>query len=127
MASILVTGAAGFIGSHTCERLLAAGHGVTGVDNLRTGHRANLRVAEAHPSFRFVELDVSDAAKFDALVASVRPAALIHLAALVSVPESIADPGLNFQLNLAATHAIAEAARRHHVGRVVFASSAAVY
>ena len=127
MASILVTGAAGFIGSHTCDRLLAAGHRVTGVDNLRTGHRLNLRAAEARPEFRLVELDVTDAANFAALVAKVRPAALIHLAALVSVQESISDPGLNFQLNVAATQAVAEAARRHRIGRVVFASSAAVY
>ncbi|HUR57602.1 MAG TPA: SDR family NAD(P)-dependent oxidoreductase [Opitutaceae bacterium] len=127
MASILVTGAAGFIGSHTCDRLLAEGHAVTGVDNLRTGRRANLRAAEARPEFRFAELDVTDAAKFDALVVSARPAALIHLAALVSVQESISDPGLNYQLNVAATQAVAEAARRHRVGRVVFASSAAVY
>jgi len=53
--------------------------------------------------------------------------AVIHLAALVSVPESIADPQLNFRLNLGATHAVAEAARRHRIPRIVFASSAAVY
>jgi UDP-glucose 4-epimerase len=127
MGSILVTGAAGFIGSHTCDQLLAAGHQVAGVDNFRTGKRANLQGALAQKRFGFFEVDVTDTAKFAAVVAETRPAAIIHLAALVSVPESFADPAGNFRLNLQATQIVAEIASKHDVKRVVFASSAAVY
>jgi UDP-glucose 4-epimerase len=127
MAQILVTGAAGFIGSHTVDRLLAAGHEVTGVDNFRTGRREHLQHAQAAPGFALHELDVAAPGALARLVAEVRPEAIIHLAALVSVPESIANPELNYTLNVAATHRVAEAARVQRVPRLVFASSAAVY
>jgi UDP-glucose 4-epimerase len=127
MTKVLVTGAAGFIGSHTCDQLLAAGHEVTGVDNFRTGKTENLASAKTHRSFRLVEADLLQAENLDQLVTELRPAAIIHLAALVSVQESIQNPGLNFALNIELTQRVAEAARKHSVGRVVFASSAAVY
>ena len=127
MSRVLVTGAAGFIGSHTAEQLLAAGHTVCGADNFRTGRAENLAAAARHPRFTFHELDVADAPAFDALAAGFSPEAIVHLAALVSVPESIADPALNYRLNLHATHIVAEAARKHGARRIVFASSAAVY
>ena len=124
---ILVTGAAGFIGSHTAERLLAAGHRVVGVDNFRTGSRKNLAGSLAGSAFVFREADVAEPGVLSGLAAEFSPAAIIHLAALVSVQESISDPALNFRLNLGATHEVGEAARRHKIPRVVFASSAAVY
>ena len=124
---VLVTGAAGFIGSHTCDSLLAAGHAVCGVDNFRTGRLENLWSCSAHPEFVLREGDVAEAGELDEIVAQFAPSAIIHLAGLVSVQESIATPALNFRLNVQATHAIAEAARKRSVGRVVFASSAAVY
>ena len=127
MAHILVTGAAGFIGSHTVDQLLAAGHQVTGVDNFRTGHRANLAPGLESARFALREADVAAPGAL-AAVAGARPVdAIIHLAALVSVQESIANPELNFQLNLHATHLVAEVARVQRVPRVVFASSAAIY
>jgi len=127
MAAILVTGAAGFIGSHTCDRLLAGGHAVVGVDDLRTGRRENLTDALRNARFRLVEADVSAPDTLERLAATTRFDAIIHLAALVSVPESLRDPALNFRLNIAATHLVAETSRRHGIPRVVFASSAAVY
>ncbi len=127
MSTILVTGAAGFIGSHTCDHLLAAGHAVVGVDNFSTGRRENLALAQRNLAFRLVEADMTVDATFERLVREAKPDAIIHLAALVSVQESIQDPALNFRLNLLGTHLVAEAARQHGVRRLVFASSAAVY
>jgi len=127
MAHVLVTGAAGFIGSHTVDRLLTSGHRVTGLDNFRTGRRANLAPALKSPNFTFHEVDVVDPSAFLSLVGKVKPEAIIHLAALVSVQESMTNPELNFSLNIHATHLVAEAARVHAVPRIVFASSAAIY
>lgn len=127
MSRILVTGAGGFIGSHTVDQLLAAGHTVDGIDNFRTGHRENLAAASSSSRFSLHEIDVAAPGALDRVAAAVRPDAIIHLAALVSVQESILDPELNYSLNVQATHLVAEAARRHGVRRIVFASSAAIY
>jgi len=124
---VLVTGAAGFIGSHTVDQLLAAGHEVWGVDNFRTGRPENLALALPNNRFRLEELDVAEERDFVEFVGNVKPDAIIHLAALVSVPESIANPALNDRLNFQATRIVAEAARQNRVSRIVFASSAAVY
>lgn len=127
MTHVLVTGAAGFIGSHTVDQLLAAGHRVTAVDNFRTGRRINLAAAARQPGFTLEEFDLAEPGALERVVEAARPDAIIHLAALVSVQESVANPALNYTLNVQATHFVAEAARLHRVPRVVFASSAAVY
>lgn len=128
MAKIVVTGAAGFIGSHTVDRLLADGHHVTGIDNFRTGRRANLDHAMRRESFRFVEGDILTSGLLLDLVRECQADAIIHLAALVSVPESIAQPELNRRLNFDATQVVIDAtAESSSVRRIVFASSAAVY
>ncbi len=124
---VLVTGAAGFIGSHTVDLLLREGHQVVGIDDLSTGNRSN--VADALQSGRF-HLEVGDMLEeglVDRLVAEFLPDAVIHLAGLVSVTLGQEQPERNFRLNLESTKLVAEAARNHGCKRIVFASSAAVY
>lgn len=127
MAKVIVTGAAGFIGSHTTDLLLREGHAVLGLDNFRTGHRRNLAGALTSPAFELLEADVAEPGIVAQVAARFRPDAIIHLAALVSVQESIQDPALNRRLNFTATELVLAAARQHGVHRIVFASSAAIY
>ncbi|MCP5195592.1 MAG: NAD-dependent epimerase/dehydratase family protein [Gammaproteobacteria bacterium] len=125
--TFLVTGAAGFIGSHSVEWLLAHNHQVVGVDNLRTGHLKNLEVARSSSQFEWVFADVGDETVMRTLFEQHHFAGVLHLAALVSVPESFRDPGLNSRLNLAAADCIARLCLEFKCKRLVFASSAAVY
>ena len=127
MRRVLVTGAAGFIGSHTCEVLVSMGAEVCGVDNLRTGQRANLEALESERRFHFEEIDLLDRQAFERVVQAFRPEAIVHLAALVSVQESMDDPDLNFRLNVEGVHRVGLMAKNDSVRQVVFASSAATY
>jgi UDP-glucose 4-epimerase len=127
VTKVLITGVAGFIGSHTADLLLAEGHEVCGVDNFRTGLPSNITLASRSAQFQFYERDCAVPGITADLVESFRPTAIIHLAAMVSVPESIADPKENDRLNFYSTKLVAEAAHRFGVQRIVFASSAAVY
>jgi UDP-glucose 4-epimerase len=123
MAEILVTGGAGFIGSHLVDALLAQGHGVRVLDNLSMGKLANLPLD--NPRLRFIQGDVADAAVVDAAVAGCN--AVAHLAAVASVQASVDDPVATHQSNFVGTLNVCEAMRLHGVKRVLFASSAAVY
>jgi len=119
---LLVTGAAGFIGSHLVDRLQQDGHEVVAVDDLSTGHLSNLAEASRHPSFRFVELDITSA-EFRALVNRVRPDVVMHLAAQMDVRKSVADPLHDAHVNVVGTVNVLEAAVRAGSRKVVFASS----
>ena len=110
MQKILITGAGGFIGSHTTDTLLAAGKEVIGIDNFSTGNRDNLAEAEKSDSFTLIEGDITVPGVIEAAVAEHRPDSIVHLAALVSVPAGEEDPGKNFNLNVIATQQVAEAA-----------------
>lgn len=120
---ILVTGGAGFIGSHLCDALLASGHRVRVLDNLSTGKPANLPLQD--PRVELIEGDVADAALVRRAVAGC--SAVAHLAAVASVQASVDDPVSTHQSNFVGTLNICEAMREAGVRRVVFASSAAVY
>ncbi|MCB1824590.1 MAG: NAD-dependent epimerase/dehydratase family protein [Candidatus Competibacteraceae bacterium] len=123
----LVTGAAGFIGSHSVEWLLRHGWQVVGVDNLRTGRLDNLVDARASPNFTLVIADAGDEAAMRPLFQQHRFVGALHLAALVSVPESFREPELNYRLNLATADTLARLCLEFDCKRLVFASSAAVY
>lgn len=127
MQTFLVTGAAGFIGSHSVEWLLKQGVRVVGVDNLRTGRLENLVAARASPDFEWVNADAGDEIAMRALFQRHRFVGVLHLAALVSVPESFHEPALNYRINLAAADSIARLCLEFDCKRLVFASSAAVY
>lgn len=122
--NILLTGAAGFIGSHLVDRLLVDGHNVLGIDNLSNGSMDNLLLAQQHKSFSFARVNILD------LLHERYPHpidAIIHLAAIGSVPRSMEDPTLYMNNNVMGFHAILEFARKHFVKRVFYASSSSVY
>jgi UDP-glucose 4-epimerase len=120
---VLVTGGAGFIGSHIVEALLAAGAKVRVLDDLSTGHRENL--AAVADRVDWIGGSVTDPEA--CLRAAEGCSRVVHEAALVSVPRSIGEPRLNHDINLTGTFNILEACRAHGVKRLVFASTAAVY
>jgi len=122
-APILITGGAGFIGSHLCDALLEKGYAVRILDDLSTGKRSNLQLG--HPQLELIEGDVADAALVARAVAGCQ--AVVHLAAVASVQASVEDPVKTHQSNFIGTLNVCEAMRQHGVRRVLFASSAAVY
>lgn len=118
----LITGGAGFIGSHTTRLLLAQGHQVTVLDNLSNGHRENL---PEHPHLRLVVGDIADPEAVDnALDGADR---VLHLAAQVSVTSSVEEPRRSCHDNLLGYVTVLDGARRAGIHRFVYASSAAVY
>lgn len=119
----LVTGGAGFIGSHIVDALVAGGHTVVVLDNLSSGHRENL--AGVAGAVEFIEGDIRHAET--CLQAAQGCDGIFHEAALVSVPDSINRPRDNHDINITGTLNVLEAARQQGVRRVVLASSAAVY
>ncbi|HSU57719.1 MAG TPA: UDP-glucose 4-epimerase GalE [Bryobacteraceae bacterium] len=121
MATILVTGGAGYIGSHTRYFLEKRGYSVIVVDNLSRGHR------EAVPEIQLRVLDTRDAAKLEQLLKSERVDAVIHFAAYISVGESTQFPELYFDNNVSGSLSLFEAMLRAGVKRVVFSSTAAAY
>lgn len=120
----LVTGGAGFIGSHLVERLLALGHEVRVIDDFSTGKRANLE-GFANDRLEVVEADIRDGWKLRDLAAGCE--VIFHEAAIVSVPYSVENPQETHDVNLQGTLNVLEAARHAKARRLVFASSAAVY
>lgn len=120
---VLVTGGAGFIGSHLVAHLVALGATVTVLDNLTTGLEEN--IASVADRIVFIKGDITDYAT--CLRATEKVAIVFHLAAAVSVPELISNPLLYHQVNVTGTANMLEAARRNKVDRLILSSSSAVY
>src|SRR5476649_173732 len=131
--NFLVTGGAGFIGSHVCERLLRDGHGVWAFDNLNNFYdpqfkRRNLREIQslARP-FEFVHGDITDAAALAEIFSAVKFDQVIHLAARAGVRPSLEAPALYQRVNVEGTVNVLEAARKSGVKKIIIASSSSVY
>ncbi|MCA1569011.1 MAG: NAD-dependent epimerase/dehydratase family protein [Chloroflexi bacterium] len=118
----LVTGGAGFIGSHLVDALIARGDTVTVVDDLSGGRESNLAAALAAGA-ELEQADIRDGAALAAIVAAARPQAVFHLAAQVDVRHSLADPGFDARTNVEGTISVLEAARAAGSERVVFSST----
>jgi UDP-glucuronate 4-epimerase len=129
---ILVTGAAGFIGFHTCRKLLAGGAQVLGLDDLNGYYDVALKQARLHglqelQGFVFERCDVADKGRVLSLVESFRPDYLVHLAAQAGVRHSLNDPSAYLHANVDGFLAILEACRAHPVRHLIYASSSSVY
>lgn len=127
--NILVTGGAGYIGSHTVLELLRAGHDVVVVDNLSNSHEESLRRVEtlAGRNLTFHQVDLLDRERLDAVFEAESVEAVIHFAALKAVGESVAQPLRYYRNNISGTLNLLEIMDAHDVRRLVFSSSATVY
>lgn len=122
MARILVTGGAGYVGSVCCGELLQAGHAVTVIDDLSTGFREAVP-----PEAAFLRADIGDQQTLRELLSRNRFEAVFHFAAKALIPESVSNPGVFFQQNVAAGISFLESVRAAGIRKFVFSSSAAVY
>ncbi|MGA3285160.1 MAG: SDR family NAD(P)-dependent oxidoreductase [Verrucomicrobiota bacterium] len=135
--NFLVTGGAGFIGSHVCERLLRDGHAVWAFDDVNPSYdpqlkRRNLKetivlATALNKPFDFVDGDITNRAALDEIFSSVKFDQVIHLAARAGVRPSLADPALYQRVNVEGTVNVLEAARKHRVKKITIASSSSVY
>lgn len=126
---ILVTGGAGYIGTHVCVELLAAGHGVVVLDNLVNSRRESLARVEriTRRSVPFVQGDVRDRKGLERVLREHSCSAVIHLAGVKAVGDSVADPLAYYDNNVAGSLALLQAMQDARVRRLVFSSSATVY
>jgi UDP-glucuronate 4-epimerase len=131
--SVVVTGAAGFVGMHVAERLLDRGESVVGVDNLTPYYDPSLKKArvarlQQHPGFTFLETDIADAPAFEGIVQGARADRIVHLGAQAGVRYSLENPFAYEHSNLAGHLSVLEAARRTAgLKHLVYASSSSVY
>lgn len=127
---VLVTGGAGFIGSHVCERLVAEGRRVVVVDDFNDFYQPSLKrenLAALRGRVEVIEGDIRDRERLESVIAGGRIGAVIHLAARAGVRPSISDPRLYFSTNVDGTLNLLECCRNHGIADFVFASSSSVY
>jgi len=130
--NVLVTGAAGFIGSHLCERLVADGHRVVGLDAFTESYsasikRLNLKALSGHAGFRLIEGNILDRSRLDSILGADSIDLIIHLAAIPGVAPSLEHPVDYYEVNVLGTATLMESARRHGLEHIILASSSSVY
>ena len=129
---VLITGAAGFIGSSLSQRLLAEGHSVVGLDSFTDAYpvarkERNVAALVEYPGFRLVRGDIRDVGALDAALSGPTPDVIVHLAALAGVRTSLQQPDAYADVNVTGTVRLLEAMRARNLDRLVFASSSSVY
>jgi UDP-glucose 4-epimerase len=126
---VLVTGGAGYIGSHTCVELLNAGHEVFVIDNLFNGHEEALeRVQDiTNCKLQFMDADIRDSSALGKIFNVFKPETVIHFAGLKAVGESVADPMKYYDVNVCGSVSLLKAMKRFKCNNIVFSSSATVY
>ena len=131
MITVLITGSAGFIASHIIEELLKdKDNNIIGIDNLYSGTKENIEYInsiDVNNKFKFIKTDIRDLENINTIIKEHSIDQIYHLAAIVSVQESIKNPLLSHSVNVQGTLNVLEASRRNNVNRIVFSSSAAVY
>lgn len=127
MEKIMITGGAGFIGSHLAKLLLDKGHEVVCVDNFELGKKENVAALMDNPHFKLVEMDVSDVEKFSALLGECGTEHIFHLAANSDIQKSARMPGVDFTNTFSTTYSVLEGMRRNGIKKLFFASTSAVY
>jgi UDP-glucuronate 4-epimerase len=129
---VLITGAAGFIGSHLCEKVLNNNDKVIGIDNFDTYYskeikKDNLRISLSNKDFRFYQIDIRDSRKIDKIITEERPDIVMHLAAKAGVRPSIKRPKIYYDVNVNGTLNILNSMAKNNVKKMIFASSSSVY
>jgi len=122
---ILITGGAGFIGSHLCEKYTKAGHTVFCLDNFLSGNLMNIRHLLDYRNFKLIKGDIRDKDLLDRIFVDVD--VVFHLAAQIHVDRSYIEPQLTYDINVSGTQNVLEAARFHDVSKVIHASTSEVY
>lgn len=122
----VVTGGAGFIGSHLVDRLLAAGHTVTVLDNLSSGREEFFAHHRDSRLFQFIKLDIRDTTRLKTAL-DPKTDIVFHLAANADIARGVADPSLDFEHSIVATYSLLEAMRAHGIGKLVYTSGSGVY
>ena len=125
LKNALVTGSAGFIGSHICELLLSEGFTVRGIDSLVVGRQSNMDSFKDHPQFSFHQVDITDRSALDEVMKGVE--AVFHLAGLADIVPSIENPEAYYHNNVFGTFCVLESARSNNIKRFVYAASSSCY
>lgn len=124
---ILVTGGAGFIGSHLCDKLIEEGNHITVVDNFVLGKRENIQHLIGHPSFQLIEADILDVEKMESVFQQGKFEMVYHLAANSDIQKGGKDPLVDYQLTFNTTFRILQLMKEHDVKKLFFASTSAIY
>lgn len=127
MEKMLITGGAGFIGSHLAGKLLEQGNYVVCVDNFELGHKSNVEKYMDNPNFELIEMDVSNVEEFSSLLKEKEIDRIYHLAANSDIQKSAKMPGVDYVNTFSTTYSVLEGMRRNGIKKLFFSSTSAVY